>query len=79
MYCCGKNIDVEEGKKRKPNLTIDTQSPAKKLSAKSSESLARDLKEYYMNSPERRHRVLVVNRQNFFDNDDDLKQTSLSY
>ena len=70
MLCCGKNNKIEEG------LTLDTpKSPAKKLSTKSSESLAKDLKEYYRNSPERRHRVLVVNRKHFFNDssDDDNK------
>lgn len=63
MFCCGK-VSVEEGDIPK---NVD-----KKLSTKSSESLT---KEYYRNSPARRHRVLVVNRKHFFNDsgDDDNK------
>jgi len=46
----------ERKKKVKPKLTIKT-----------SESLANNLKDYYRNSPGRNHKVLVINKNTFFD------------
>lgn len=40
--------------------------PAKILKRKSTESLKNNLKDYYLNSPERKNKVLVVQRKNFF-------------
>lgn len=62
MFCCGR---MKKHKKR-----MDEKRP-KTLKTKSSESLAENLKDYYRNSPERKHKVIVVHRNTFFDDDDD--------
>ena len=38
-----------------------------KIVTKSSESLAENLKDYYRNSPARNHKVLVIQKNTFFD------------
>lgn len=54
MLCCVRKRKKEF--KRPPKLVI-----------KSSESLAENIKEYYRNSPGRNHKVLVIQKDTFFD------------
>jgi len=62
---CGRKIDVEEGLNVNHSDAQKIESP-KKIKKKSSESLTKDLRAYYTGSPERKHRVLVVHRKQFF-------------
>ena len=56
------------GRKKK---RIEDKRP-KKLKIKSSESLTENLKDYYRDSPERKHKILIVHRNQFFKDDEEI-------